>query len=134
MIIHHVGLIVKNIEKHYSKFFMDTLGYKEISQIYNDYNIGVRVAFINLNNKIYLELVEPLKENSPVSNYLQKFGQSLHHLCFEVDNLEIECERLRNNNYFITMPPTPAVAFEGRKVAFLMSKDENYLIELLQKQ
>ncbi len=134
MIIHHIGLVVKNIEDHFTKYFKNALGYNEISQIYNDNIIGVRVAFVNLNNLINIELVEPLNSDSPVSNYLQKRGQTLHHLCFEVNNLETECERLRDNNYFITMPPTPAVAFGGRKVAFLMSKDENYLIELLQEK
>lgn len=134
MIIHHIGLVVNNIENHFTKYFRDALGYDTISRTYIDNNIGVKVAFVNLNDKVLLELVEPLDENSPVSNYLKKRGQTLHHLCFEVENIENEIAHLRNNNYLITMPPTPAEAFEGRKVAFLISKDENYLIELLQQQ
>jgi methylmalonyl-CoA/ethylmalonyl-CoA epimerase len=133
MIIHHIGMVVKNIEEHFQKHFKDALGYEDISQTYNDEKIGVRVAFINMNDKIYLELVQPIDEKSPVYNFLQKRGQTLHHLCFEVDNIEIKCNELRNKNYMVTMPPTPAVAFGGRNVAFLMSKDENYLIELVQQ-
>lgn len=134
MIIHHVGLVVNNIEEHYAKHFRDALGYKEISQTYIDKGIGVAVAFVNLNDKIYLELVQPLDESSPVQGYLKKRGQTLHHLCFEVDKLDAECERLRNNDYIITMPPKPAVAFNNRRVAFLISRDENYLIELLESK
>jgi methylmalonyl-CoA/ethylmalonyl-CoA epimerase len=133
MIIHHIGLVVKDIESHYRQYFHDALGYQEISPVYRDETIGVLVAFINMNDKIFLELVQPISDKSPVQNFLQKRGQTLHHLCFEVDDITKECEHLRNNNYMITMQPTPAVAFNGRNVAFLMSKDENYLIELLQK-
>lgn len=132
MTIHHVGMVVKNIDEHYGKYYRDALGFEEISETYVDETIGVKVAFINLNDKIYLELVEPLNDNSPVRNYLNKKGQTLHHLCFEVNDIMQECERLRNMNYMITMGPTPAKAFNGRSVAFLMSKDENFLIELLQ--
>jgi methylmalonyl-CoA/ethylmalonyl-CoA epimerase len=134
MVIHHIGLIVNNIEEHYTKYFRNALGYTGISQTYKDEKIGVRVAFINMNDKIYLEFVEPLNDKSPVYNFLQKRGQSLHHLCFEVENIETECVRLREKNYFITMSPTPAVAFNGRRVAFLMSKEENFLIELLEEK
>jgi methylmalonyl-CoA/ethylmalonyl-CoA epimerase len=133
MIIHHIGMVVRDIDDHFQKYFKNALGYDDISQTYHDEKIGVNVAFINLNDKIYLELVQPIDEKSPVHNFLQKRGQTLHHLCFEVDNIELKCEELRNKNYMVTMPPTPAVAFGGRNVAFLMSKDENYLIELVQK-
>jgi methylmalonyl-CoA/ethylmalonyl-CoA epimerase len=132
MVIHHIGLVVKNIEEHYEKYFHNSLGYDNLSQIFIDEKIGVKVAFINMNDKIFLEFVEPLNENSPVNNYLRKHGQTLHHLCFEVENLEAECELLRDKNYLITMPPTPAVAFGGRRVVFLMAKEEDFLIELLE--
>lgn len=134
MIIHHIGMVVKDINHHYQKYFKEALGFDEISQTFTDEKIGVKVAFINMNNKIFLELVQPIDEKSPVFNFLQKRGQTLHHLCFEVDNVESMCNELRNKNYMITMPPTPAVAFEGRSVAFLISADENYLIELVQKK
>jgi methylmalonyl-CoA/ethylmalonyl-CoA epimerase len=133
MVIHHIGLVVNNIEEHYKKYFYDALGYEKISETYKDEKIGVFVAFINMNDKIFLELVQPIDDNSSVSNYLKKKGQALHHLCFEVDNINLECERLRNKNYMITMPPTPAAAFSARKVAFLMSNEEDYLVELLEK-
>jgi len=132
MVIHHVGMVVKNIEKHYAKYFKEALGFNDISKIFTDENIGVKVAFINMNDKIFLELVEPIDDNSPVSNYLKKRGQTLHHLCFEVNDLEYECARLREKDYLITMAPIAAAAFDGRRVAFLMSKEENYLIELLE--
>lgn len=134
MKIHHIGLVVKNINRHYEDYYKKALGYNELSEIYKDERLGVYVAFINLNNKIYLELVQPIDKNSPVNNFLEKRGQTLHHLCFEVGNLNNECERLRKHNYFITMEPAPAKAFNGRNVAFLMSKDENHLIELLEKR
>lgn len=133
LVIHHIGVVVKNIDEHFQKYFKEALGYDEISQTYTDEKIGVKVAFINMNDKIYLELVQPLDSKSPVYNFLQKRGQTLHHLCFEVDDVSVKCKELRDKNYMVTMPATPAVAFGGRNVAFLMSKEENYLIELVQK-
>jgi len=133
MKIHHIGMVVNNIEAHYKAYYKNVLGYEGLSEIYKDEKIGVSVAFLNLNDKIYLEFVQPLNENSPVSNFLKKRGQTLHHLCFEVDDIYAECERLRNNNYMVTMQPVEAAAFNGKKVAFLMCKDENHLIELLEK-
>jgi methylmalonyl-CoA/ethylmalonyl-CoA epimerase len=134
MEIHHIGLVVNSIKEHYTKYFSGFLKCAELSQVYMDEKLGVNVAFVNMNNKIYLEFVEPLNNNSPVYNFLQKHGQALHHMCFEVDNIEIECSNLQKGNYFITLPPTPAVAFNGRKVAFLLSKEADYLIELLEKE
>jgi methylmalonyl-CoA/ethylmalonyl-CoA epimerase len=134
MIIHHIGLVVNNIEEHFRKYFCDALGYKEIGQTFVDTRIGVAVAFINLNDKIFLELVQPLDDKSPVQGYLKKRGQTLHHLCFEVEKIDEECERLRSKDYMITMQPTPAVAFNNRRVAFLISRDEDYLIELLEQK
>jgi methylmalonyl-CoA/ethylmalonyl-CoA epimerase len=134
MEIHHIGMVVKDINEHYTKYFGKALKCGELSQIYKDEKIGVNVAFVNLNNKIYLEFVEPLNDKSPVHNFLQKRGQSLHHLCFEVDDIEAECSNMQKESYFVTMSPTPAVAFNGRKVAFLLSKEANYLIELLEKE
>ena len=134
MELHHIGMVVNNIAEHYKKYFSLLLRSAELSQIYKDEKLGVNVAFVKLNDKIYLEFVESLDNKSPIYNFLQKHGQSLHHLCFEVDNIETECSNMRKENYFITIPPTPAVAFNGRKVAFLLSKEADYLIELLEKE
>lgn len=132
MVIHHVGLVVKNIHDHFKKHIHSALQFHELSQIIKDENLGVEVAFVNMNNRILLELVRPINDHSPVFNFLKKYGQTLHHICFEVTDIEKECERMRACGYMITAGPTPAAAFEGRKVAFLMAKEENYLIELLQ--
>ena len=134
MVIHHIGLVVNNIDEHYQKYFKNALGFSEISETFCDETIGVFIAFINMNDKVILELIQPIDDNSMVANFLQKHGQSLHHLCFEVEDINSKCEQLRNTNYLVTMPPTPAAAFNGRKVAFLMSKAENYFIELLEKK
>lgn len=133
MKIHHVGMVVNNIKAHYESYYKKVLGYEGLSEIFADEKIGVSVAFLNLNDKIFLEFVQPLGENSPVANYLKKKGQTLHHLCFEVDDIDAECEKFRNNNYMIVMKPVEAVAFKGKRVAFLMCKDENHIIELLEK-
>lgn len=134
MEIHHIGLVVHNIREHYTKYFSSIFNEADLSKIYEDTKLGVNVALVNLNGRINLEFIEPTSPNSPVYNFLHKYGQSLHHLCFEVEDIEKECEILQKGAYIMTVPPTPADAFNGRKVAFLISKEAGYLIELLEKK
>ena len=58
-------------------------------------------------------------------------GGGLHHLCYLVEDLETSLTRLRAKGCLITSPPKPAVAFEGRRVAFLVTR-ERQLVELLE--
>jgi catechol 2,3-dioxygenase-like lactoylglutathione lyase family enzyme len=76
---------------------------------------AVRVAFFSpadTRNRVF-ELVEPDNEVSPVSNFLKK-RVGLHHVCYEIDDLELGLQEARSVGLVIVSGPTPAVAFGGR--------------------
>jgi methylmalonyl-CoA/ethylmalonyl-CoA epimerase len=76
-----------------------------------------------------VELVEPASEGSPVANFLKR-GGGLHHLCYEVESLDRQLEFSRAIGGKIVRPPLPAVAFGGRRIAWVYTKDR-LLLEFL---
>jgi methylmalonyl-CoA/ethylmalonyl-CoA epimerase len=62
---------------------------------------------------------------------LKKNGPGLHHLCYEVNMLEDALADLRSKGALLAKPPKPAVAFEGRRIAWLLT-GEKLLLELLE--
>ena len=58
---------------------------------------------------------------SPVDKYLARFGPAPYHVCYECDDIEAEIERLRKKRFKVIAPPASAVAFGGRRVAFVYS-------------
>jgi methylmalonyl-CoA/ethylmalonyl-CoA epimerase len=88
---------------------MHVSGCSEPPVIYEDPIQRVRVALVG-----ELELVEPCGEDSPVAEVVRKGG-------YEVDNLESAIERARAERRLLISEPQPAVAFAGRRIAFLMT-------------
>jgi len=66
-----------------------------------------------------LELVAPLRGSAVLDPWLEK-GVKLYHLAFLADDLEGMIEHLHAQRSKIIVPPTPAVAFKGKRVSFLM--------------
>ena len=102
-------------------------------QIIHDANQGVRVSFLCGKNPAdpLIELVEPAGGDSPVSA-LSKRGGGLHHVCYVVDNLEQALANARSMGALITRQPMPAVAFGGRRIAWIYTKNR-LLIEYLER-
>ncbi len=91
----------------------------------------VKVAFLSMpGTDVQMELVEPAGEQSPVQAFLEK-GGGLHHLCYEVEDCDQALSALRQRNAMIVRRPKPAVAFKGRRIAWVVSA-EKLLIELLE--
>ncbi len=115
---HHVGIVVESIReaaRRYEEFF----GLQPLSPVVRDDRQGVNVQFLGGEAAATsVELIEPLPGNSPVRRALEK-GGGLNHICFEVTDIE-ECVRHAGSEGVICVcPPVPAVAFEGRRIAFL---------------
>jgi methylmalonyl-CoA/ethylmalonyl-CoA epimerase len=74
-------------------------------------------------------LLEPASEASPVTDFLKK-GGGLHHLCYEVESLDKQLEFSQTIGAMIVGPPLPAVAFAGRRIAWVYTKGR-LLLEFL---
>jgi methylmalonyl-CoA/ethylmalonyl-CoA epimerase len=127
--LHHVGYATRELAK--SRRLYEDMGFAAVTDVIHDPIQKVRVAFFATGSDVLVELVEPADEHSPVSNFLTKHGPGLHHLCYEVDDVEAACERLREHGGIVTCPPVPAVAFAGRRIAFVFRREG--LIELLER-
>src|SRR5438309_8077936 len=73
-----------------------------------------------------LELVEPVGEKSPVLRFLQQ-GGGLHHVCYEVPDIERQVAHMQAAGAALVRRPRPAAAFGNRQIAWLMTR-ENLLI------
>ena len=78
-----------------------------------------------------IELVEPAAEDSPVLRFLRERGGGFHHVCYEVNHLENELVAMKSRGALIVKRPKPAVAFEGRRIAWVLTA-EKLLVELLE--
>ena len=132
MKLHHIGIVVKNIQ--------NSLG--ELTQFLNFESttipslVGsqkVNICFLKTNN-VFLELIEPAEENSPISNFIKK-GGGFHHLCFEVDDIHLELEKMKKNGARVIVDAVKG--FEDRLIAFVILDMKNTnckLIELAEKK
>ncbi len=103
------------------------------SQIFADPNQKVKVAFLTTRpGDAQVELVEPDGSDSPVLRFLNEKGGGLHHACYEVSDLEQELSDFRSRGSLIVKRPKPAVAFQGRRIAWVLTP-EKFLVELLEE-
>lgn len=131
--LHHIGFVVCSI-KDAAPGFARLLEASWDEVVYADPGQKVKVTFLKgAFGDALFELVEPNAEDAPVNTFLKKNGPGLHHLCYEVDRLEDAVAELRSKGGLLARPPKPAVAFEGRRIAWLLTR-EKLLLELLEVQ
>lgn len=128
---HHVGFVVESIPKAIDGFIA-SLDAEWDGAIIHDPLQEVRVTFLRSHNAgdPLVELVEPASEKSPVLGFLKR-GGGLHHLCYQVPNLEEQLRRSRQAGAILARPPFPAAAFGGRRIAWVYTKNR-LLIEYLE--
>lgn len=78
-----------------------------------------------------IELVEPTQTESPLYRFVQQ-GGGLHHLCYEVDSLEHQLQLSRSLGALVVKLPAPAVAFGGRLIAWVYTR-QKLLVEYLER-
>jgi len=129
--IEHIGIAVKDIAGAgmiYEKL-LNTTVYK-IEAIASE---GVRTAFLKSGpNKI--ELLEPSSPDSPIHKFLEKKGEGIHHIAFDVEDIVAEMERLKKEG-FVLLNDLPKEGADNKLVCFLHPKSANgVLIELCQSK
>jgi methylmalonyl-CoA/ethylmalonyl-CoA epimerase len=97
------------------------LGYRIISGPFDDPTQKVRVVFLAKSDSdvVEIELIAPGSEDSPVQSMLKKSGGGAYHLCFETNDIETALSRASAQGCVVVSQPVPAVAFQGRRIAWI---------------
>ena len=126
MKIDHIAIAVNDVEVS-SKVYQKALGIDEI-EFETVESEGVKVAIIPMENG-RIELIQPIKDDSPIKKFLDKKGPGLHHMALETDNIEGEVERMEGCGVQFLGKVRPGSA--GTKVTFIHPKSlEGVLAEL----
>ncbi len=90
--LEHIGVAVSSLKE--ARAVWETLGL-EASSVEEVPSEQVKVAMFPL-GETRIELLEPTAADSPVGRFLRKRGEGIHHLAFEVEDIEAACEELRS--------------------------------------
>jgi methylmalonyl-CoA/ethylmalonyl-CoA epimerase len=128
--LHHIGYLVQDLAPSAADF-VARFDYLVESVVIDDARQTAKVQFLRQVGAMHwLELVSPTGPHSKLYNALQH-GEGLHHLCYEVSNLEQAAKQLREQKMLPLGKPQPAEAFSGRSIAWFMDRG-GLLIELLE--
>ena len=128
--VEHIGIAVKTLADSVPLFekLLKSQCYKtEIVE-----SEKVNTAFFK-SGDTKIELLESIDENGVIAKFIEKKGESLHHIAFEVENIELEMERLKSEG-FILLNKNPKKGADNKLVCFLHPKSTNgVLIELCEE-
>jgi methylmalonyl-CoA/ethylmalonyl-CoA epimerase len=130
--IDHIAIVVKRIEDKLP-IYTDILKFR-LKNIEDVPHMFVRVAMLeSAEGTTHIELVEPTTSDSGVARFLEKKGETIHHLCFLVEDLQSELDRLKKEGVRL-IDERPRKGEGGSLVAFLHPQSSGgVLIELKQK-
>ena len=127
MKIHHIGYLVKNIEKAREQFMK--MGFCDNKSTVFDAIRNVHICFIKKDGYC-IELIQPTKD-SAIYGLLKKYKNTAYHICYQVDDMRRAIEELEQMGFYLfeDVKVAPAIS-DNAKVAFLMGKDCG-IIEIL---
>lgn len=121
--VSHIGIVVKSIEES-SKFYVESLGWQsEGTEEVADQK--VKVCFFSV-GETRIELVQPTEEGTGVYKFLEEkgFKDTVHHLAYEVDDIEKELEVLKTKGVKL-IDEKPRKGAHGMLIAFIHPKSSN---------
>ena len=128
--IEHIGIAVKDLNQSndlYSKL-LGQLPYKQ-EEVSSE---GVKTSFF-MNGPNKIELLEATNPESPIAKFIEKRGEGIHHIAFDVEDIVLEIERLKKEG-FVILNEIPKKGADNKLVTFLHPKTtQGVLIELCQE-
>ena len=126
--LEHIGIAVKDLEAAKAKYkvILGVACYKE--EVVESENV-LTAFFQTADQKI--ELLQATSNDSAIAKFIEQRGEGMHHIAFEVDDLDKEIERLKTKGYHTIIKPKAGA--DNKAITFLHPKDANgVLIELCQ--
>lgn len=131
MKLHHIGIVVNSIQDSLGEL-KNYLRFETTSAIMPVGSQKVNVCLLKIGEP-FLELIESTSPDSAISEFA-KSGGGIHHICYEVNNIESELESLSKKGATILVKPVKG--FDKRRIAFVDLNTKNTkcgLVELLEK-
>lgn len=129
MRLHHIGIAVKDLEAA-MKFYSDILKLKLLG-VEDVPEEGVRIAMYDAGG-VRVELLAGSRPDSPISKFIEKRGEGIHHIAFHVDDVDSVCNTLISLGLQLTYPQPKLVSGGSRKINFINPKSTGgVLIEVL---
>jgi len=126
----HVALAVNDLDGAL-RVFRDLLGFEYLGRETVE-DMKVETAFLEVGS-FHLELVRPSAEDSPVTGFLKKRGEGLHHIALKTTDIEGMLEKLRSAGVKV-IDPAPRTGARGKRIAFLHpSSCHGMLVELCEE-
>ena len=124
--LYHVAIAVRNIDE-VEKLYETALGLKvHHREVVEEQGVKSSML-VPEDGGTAVELLEPLSDNSPISNFLEKRGEGIHHICFIVDNIQSALNRLKEQGVQL-IDESPRQGAYGAKVAFIHPKAMNGVV------
>src|SRR6478672_5584388 len=129
MQIDHIGIAVKSLADAV-KMYEDTIGLTVSGYDQVD-DQGVRVAMLPLGDS-RIELLEPIRPDSPIEKFMAKRGEGIHHIAVRVDNIEAALERFKAAGARL-IDTTPRIGAHNTRIAFVHpASTHGVLLELVE--
>ncbi|GAB2784921.1 methylmalonyl-CoA epimerase [Rhabdobacter roseus] len=128
--VEHIGIAVRNLAVSNELFtrLFNQLPYRQ-EEVESE---GVVTSFFKI-NETKVELLEATRPDCPIAGFIEKRGEGVHHIAFEVDDIEAEMARLREEGFRL-LSEVPKRGADNKWVCFLHPKDtQGVLIELCQE-
>lgn len=128
--VDHIGIAVNDVAE-VARLYSEGLGI-EVSEPAVNEEEAVKIAFLPTDSHL-VELLQPLHESTAINKFLATRGEGLHHICFEVDDIEAVLQRLRDQGVQLIDETPRSDPKRNRKLAFVHPKSAHgVLIELLE--
>ena len=131
MKINHIGIAVKSIEEAL-KFYSERLGLESM-EVVEVPEQKVRVAALQIGES-RIELLESTSPDSPIAKFLEKRGEGIHHIAFEVTDIEKRLMKLKEKGIRL-IDESPRLGAHNTRIAFIHPKStQGVLIELVERR
>ena len=129
--VEHIGIAVKDLDNASALF--EKLFNQDHYKVEEVPSEGVSTSFFQL-GETKIELLQASNPDSPIAKFIAKRGEGIHHISFEVENMELEMNRLLSEGFELIHTEAKDGA-DNKKICFLHPKSTNgVLIELCQEK
>ena len=129
--VEHIGIAVKDLTNAnvlFEKLFNQS--HYKLEEVESE---GVSTSFFKVGDT-KIELLQAMQPDSPIAKFIEKRGEGIHHIAFEVDDIQLEMERLQAEGFEFIHTEVKDGA-DNKKICFLHPKSTNgVLIELCQEK